>query len=106
MANICSNKFYISCEDENIVEQISGKLEKLFKDELLDGEITYEDEMVIEGWFDSSWRFPDELFDGFFDEFEDDTLYMRCLSEEYGCELVSMNVYSEGSWWEPQYFDF
>ena len=39
-------------------------------------------------------------------EFADDTIYMRCLSEEYGCGLVSMNVYSEGSWWEPQYFDF
>ena len=39
-------------------------------------------------------------------EFADDTIYMRCLSEEYGCELVSMNVYSEGSWWEPQYFNF
>lgn len=105
MANICNNKFSISCEDENIVEQISNKLEKLFKDELLDGEITYEDEMIIEGWFESSGKFPDELFDDFFDEFEDYTIYMRCLSEEYGCGLISMNVYTEGGWWEPQYFD-
>lgn len=105
MANICSNKFLISCEDENTIKQISNKLEKLFEDEL-NGEITYENEIVIEGRFDSSWRFPDEIFNDFFGEFEDSTIYMRCLSEEYGCELVSMNVYSEDSWWEPQYFDF
>ena len=105
MANICDNKFLISCEDEKIVEQISNKLEILFENEL-EGEITYEDEMIIEGWFDSRWDFPDEIFDNFFTEFADDTIYMRCLSEEYGCGLVSMNVYSEGSWWEPQYFDF
>ena len=106
MANICSNKFYISCEDEKVVEQISEKLEKLFEECFYDGEITYEDNMIIEGWFDSKWRFPDEIFDDFFDEFKDDTIYMRCLSEEYGCGLVSMNVYSEGNWWDPQYFDF
>ena len=105
MANICDNKFLISCEDEKIVEQISNKLEILFENEL-EGEITYEDEMIIEGWFDSRWDFPDEIFDNFFTEFADNTIYMRCLSEEYGCGLVSMNVYSEGSWWEPQYFNF
>lgn len=105
MANVCDNKFLISCENENIVEQISKKLESCF-DEFLDGEITYQDERIIEGWFESRWRFPDDIFDDFFEEFKDDTIYMRCLSEEYGCELVSMNVYSEGSWWEPQYFNF
>ena len=44
---------------------------------------------------------------GLEDEFaEEETIYMRCLSEEYGNDLVSMNVYSDGSWWEPQYFNF
>ena len=105
MANICDNKFLISCEDEEVLELISNKLEKLFENEL-DGGITYVDEGVIEGYFDSKWTFPDEIFDDFFTEFADDTIYMRCLSEEYGCGLVSMNVYSEGSWWLPQYFDF
>ena len=96
MANICDNKF---------LEHISNKLEGLFKNKL-EGEITYGDETIIEGWFSSSWNFPDEIFNDFFTEFADDTIYMRCLSEEYGCGLVSMNVYSEGRWWEPQYFDF
>lgn len=105
MANVCDNKFLISCEGENVVEQISNKLEKLFE-EYLDGEITYEDNRIIEGWFDSRWSFPFDLFEDFFEEFKDDSIYMRCLSEEYGMGLVSMNVYSEGNWWEPQYFNF
>ena len=105
MANVCDNKFLISCEDENIIEQISKKLGELFAEDLY-GEITYEDERIIEGYFESRWRFPDDIFDDFFEEFKDDTIYMRCLSEEYGMDLVSMNVYSEGNWWEPQYFDF
>ena len=105
MANVCDNKFLISCEDENIVKQISKKLGELFAEDLY-GEITYEDERIIEGYFESRWRFPDDIFDDFFEEFKDDSIYMRCLSEEYGCELISMNVYSEGSWWEPQYFNF
>ena len=105
MANICDNKFYIFCEDEKITEQISNKLTDLFNDDL-HGEITYEDESVIEGWFESKWRFTSELFDNFFDEFaEEGTIYMRCLSEEYGNDLVSMNVYSDGNWWKPQYFN-
>ena len=105
MANICDNKFLISCENEEVLKHINDKLEKLFEDKL-EGEITYGDETIIEGYFGSRWRFPDEIFDDFFTEFADNTIYMRCLSEEYGCGLVSMNVYSEGSWWEPQYFDF
>jgi hypothetical protein len=106
MANICDNKFYIFCEDEKITEQISNKLTNLFNEDLY-GEITYEDGVVLEGWFESKWRFPSDLFDNFFDEFADEeTIYMRCLSEEYGCGLVSMNIYSDGNWWKPQYFDF
>ena len=31
MANICDNKFLISCEDEEVLKHINDKLEKLFK---------------------------------------------------------------------------
>lgn len=105
MANICSNKFYISADSEKTISAISKKLEVLFKEQL-NGEIFYKDDMMIEGYFDSKWSFPEHLFENFFDEFVDDTIYMRCLSEEYGMGLVSMNVYSAETWWEPQYFDF
>jgi hypothetical protein len=30
---------------------------------------------------------------------------MRCLSEEYGCGYVAMNIYDEGRWREEQTFD-
>lgn len=104
MANICENKFYIYSSFIEDTEAIVNKLEKLFEEEL-NGEITYVDEFVIEGYFNSSWMFPDEIFKNFFEEFDDEELYMRCLSEEYGCGLVSMNIYRDGNWEEPQYFN-
>lgn len=104
MANICDNKFYISCDNEQVMGKIIEKLDKLFQN-TLDGEITYVDESFIEGYFDSKWSFPEHLFENFFDEFADDTIYMRCLSEEYGMGLVSMNIYSNCNWRTSQYFN-
>lgn len=103
MANICSNKFYIY--SENSIEEISKKLTTLFEENLYDGEITYEDQDIIEGWFESAWGFPDALFKDFFDEFEDDSIYMRCLSEEYGCNYVAMNIYRDRYWTPEQTFN-
>lgn len=105
MANICSNDFYISFEDEKVGKLIEAKLEKLFTD-TLSGDINYADEGCIEGYFDSRWTFPTQIFQDFFDEFEDDTIYMRCLSTEYGCCYIAMNVYSEGCWRDEQTFEF
>ena len=105
MANICANDFYISFDDENVGKLIEAKLEKLFTD-TLNGEINYLDEGFLEGYFDSRWTFTMHIFENFFDEFEDDSIYMRCLSTEYGCHYVAMNVYNEGSWYNEQTFDF
>lgn len=104
MANICENKFHIYCDSESVIEKIVEKLDTLFET-TLDGEISYASDSIIEGYFDSSWAFPDDVFDDFFEEFKDDSIYMRCLSEEYGCGLVSMNIYVDGQWKEPQCFD-
>ena len=104
MANICDNNFLISFEDENLGKLISNKLKKLFEDELF-GEITYEDEGVIEGYFESRWSFPLNIFENFFDEFSNDSIYMRCLSIEYGCEYVAMNIYRDQIWEQEQTFD-
>ena len=104
MANICDNKFYIYCDSESVIEKIVEKLDTLFED-TLDGEISYATENAIEGYFDSRWAFPEDIFNDFFKEFDDDSLYMRCLSEEYGCGLVSMNIYVGGQWKEPQCFN-
>jgi hypothetical protein len=104
MANICENKFHIYCDSESVIEKIVGKLDTLFED-TLDGEISYASDSTIEGYFDSRWAFPEDVFEDFFEEFNDDSIYMRCLSEEYVCGLVSMNIYVDGQWKEPQCFD-
>lgn len=104
MANICSNDFLISFEGDELGDKICEKLDKLFN-ESLDGEITYSDEGIIEGYFDSRWTFPMHLFEDFFDEFNDDTIYMRCLSTEYGCQYVAMNIYRYIAWEPEQCFD-
>lgn len=104
MANICENKFHIYCDDSEIIKAIEKKLDDLFQ-ETLDGEIDYVTENTIEGYFDSRWAFPEDIFNDFFEGFNDASIYMRCLSEEYGCSLVSMNIYTNGQWKEPQYFD-
>ena len=104
MANICDNKFYISFGNEENAELINDKLEDLFENHLYDGDITYADESVIEGWFESRWSFPEDIFEHFFDDIDDDEIYFRCLSEEYGLNYVAMNIYDRGDWREPQHF--
>lgn len=104
MPNICENKFYISCDNEEIMEKIENKLEEVFTEQL-EGEITYVDPTFIEGWFNSGWVFPKEVFNNFFDEFEDDTIYMRNLSEEYGMLYIALNIYHKGYWEEEQTFN-
>ena len=104
MANICDNKYYITCDDSKILNAIVTKLNQVFID-CLDGEITYIDQNFIEGYFDSKWSFPEHIFKNFFDEFNDDTIYMRCLSEEYSCNYVAMNIYKDKSWKSEQTFD-
>lgn len=74
-----------------------------FKDEEFYGDITYEDEDIVEGYFDSRWNFPNEEFEEIIPEGTE--VYFRCLSEEYGCEYVAMNVYSDGGWHTEQTFE-
>ena len=104
MANICSNNFHISYDNMEIREQLENKIDKLFDGELY-GEVTYTDEGIIEGYFDSKWSFPDHIFAHVFDEFNDDTIYFRCLSEEYGCGYVAMNIYRDKVWEDEQVFN-
>lgn len=104
MANICENKFYISFENTEDKEVLEERFNKLFETEL-NGEITYIDEGIIEGYFDSKWSFPDEVFKDFFHDLENNGIYMRCLSEEYGCGYVAMNIFRDHYWEEEQNFD-
>ena len=64
MANICENKFHIYCDSESVIEKIVERLDTLFED-TLDGEISYASESIIEGYFDSRWAFPEDIFNDF-----------------------------------------
>ena len=104
MANICENRFFISSKNQETIKYVSEKLKVIFTEQL-NGEITWEDNNSIEGYFDSKWVFPDMIFEKIFKDIKDDTLQMRCLSEEYGCGYVAMNIYNGGEWREEQTFD-
>ena len=105
MANIAENKFLLSF-GENCTEEdkalVRKRIEEVFED-ALEGEIFYDEYDTLEGFFDSRWAFPEEIWE---EILEDKPIYFRCLTEEYGCGLVSMNIHDEdGLWREPQYFD-
>lgn len=104
MANVCDNKFHIQCEDSNLLEKIVKKLKQVFDSSDLQQDFDYND-WCIDGFFESTWDFPMDLFEHFFDEFNDSSIYMRCLSEEYSNGIVAMNIYNEGKWRNPQYFE-
>ena len=105
MANIAENKFLLSFGEkctEKDKEFVRNKIKEVF-DDILEGEIFYDECDVIEGFFDSSWAFPEEIWE---EILKDKPIYFRCLTEEYGQGLVSMNIhYEDGLWREPQYFD-
>lgn len=102
MANICENKFYVY--SDNNIEKLMIKFTELFEHQL-SGEITYNSDHFFEGYFSSKWSFPEHIFENLFDEFEDESIYFRCISEEYGNGYVSMNIYVKNEWKDPQYFD-
>lgn len=107
MANICDNKFLLSNNGNNAdFNKVKHRLleEIGYDNEYFYGEIIFEDDDVVEGWFESRWNFPEEKFREIIPD--DLDVYFRCLSEEYGCSYVAMNVYSEGTWSEEQTFDF
>lgn len=106
MANICYNKFYLSIEcAEDIFEDLVRQLEDKFNVEIFYDEYN-DDCSFIDGGFDSNWSFPHHLFKGFFESFDNDTIYFRCLSEEYGCNYIALNIYEDGKWKDEQTFNF
>lgn len=105
MANICNNNFFFCCE--NNCNKYIKIFEKL-KDQLFDFYfeiLDFDDNFCsIEGDFESKWTFPSDVFESL-DFKEDDNCYFRCLSEEYGCEYVAMNIFKDGEWWDEQCFE-
>ena len=101
MANIADNKFYLS-SDEEISPELKNAIHKLVVDQF-EGEIWFSGDHWMEGVFESNWSFP---FDAWNRVLGTLPIYFRCLTEEYGMGLVSMNIHNkDGTWREPQYFD-
>lgn len=108
MANIAYNEFMFS--SENNKQEWVDKFDKLFEEEL-DGEITYcsidyypGDTLIIEGYFECKWDFPEEIFVNLIPEDEND-VYFRCITTEFGCGLVSCAIYKNNGWKDMQFFD-
>ena len=102
MANLADNKFYLCVKEGYDITSIIDQVNKLFKNEL-QGEIEVATNKFIEGYFTSKWDFPHQLWE---EILENKPIYFRCLTEEYGNGIVSMNIHDEdGAWREPQYFD-
>jgi hypothetical protein len=107
MANICDNRFFFCCENNsckyiNLFNELKDKFSYFMFDV-----IDYDDNdkfCAIEGEFESKWTFPANIFEDL-DFKEEDDCYFRCLSEEYGCEYVAMNIYKDGEWKDEQCFD-
>lgn len=105
MANICNNKFFFCCE--NNYEKYIGLFNELkdqfsyFMFEILDSNDNF---CTIEGEFESKWTFPSDIFENL-DFKEKDGCYFRCLSEEYGCGYVAMNIFKDDEWWDEQCFE-
>lgn len=97
MANVCTNMFYACSDRTETIDIVVEFLEENFQGNYS----LISDDNFIEVEFYSKWRFPDSIFEELIDKLKDDvTLYMRCLSYEFGCEYVSYRVYQEGTWVE------
>lgn len=100
MANICNNKLYLSSET-NIEKWTKELVSFLDANSIcydIDGDSNW-----VEANFDTKWTFPEKFYE-FGKDGEQDGLYIRCLSEEYGCGYVAMNIYDGGEWKEEQCF--
>jgi hypothetical protein len=97
MANICTNQLYLSTKDKPLRDRLMNEItqtfycvhEQSFDSSIFDCEIEFE----------SRWTFPQNEMKALTKGLsEDNGLYIRVLSIEYGCEYVGFNVYSSGEW--------
>lgn len=96
MANICTNMFFCSSESKNVLKQVEEYLQKTFDTYHLEVD---EDGNFLEAEFNSKWSFPmGEMKKLTTNLKEDENLYMRCLSYEFGCDYVEYMIFENGEW--------
>jgi hypothetical protein len=97
MANICTNKLYLSTGSWKLRDSVMKSIRQSFRC----GSVLYDNGEVFECEieFDSRWTFPrgemEDLTKGLPEE---NDLYIRVLSYEFGCEYVGFNIYADGEW--------
>jgi len=92
MANICRNEFYAYSKDKENLKVIEE-----FFDNWDSAEWTGDE--GLDCYFDSKWTFPDKEMDKLHESIPNkDDIFMRCLSVEYGCDVVQYHK-DEGDGW-------
>ncbi len=96
MANICDNMLYLSTSSKENYSKLVERIQKGFECYNV-SELTENESCEID--FESKWTFPHKEFKKLTDEIgQDDSLYIRVLSYEFGCEYVGFNIYRDGEW--------
>lgn len=94
MANYATNLFFATTKNE----QDLNKIEVFLNDNFGDCFLECADD-ALEGEFSSRWAYPKELIDELVASLETkDSIYIRVLTYEMGCEYVSFRIFSQGKW--------
>ena len=97
MANICTNKLYLSTKNKQLRDTLKEKIRQLFRCDsvvFLDGK-TFDCEIE----FDSRWTFPQKEMEALTKRLpKKNDLYIRVLSYEFNCEYEGFNIYTSGEW--------
>lgn len=94
MSNICYNEFYCSSDNKENIDYVEHFLETKLDADIYD---IYSDS--LNATFDSRWTFPEHLMEELYEGVPDkETIYMRCLSVEYGCLYHELWVCEEEGW--------
>ena len=98
MANICTNKLYLSTKDkqlcDNLTESIINSFYSCDVQPFDNGEV-----FNCEMEFDSNWTFPQEKMKELTNKLpRGNDFYIRVLSYEFGQEYVGFNIYTGGEW--------
>lgn len=94
MANIATNIFFASVENEADLDYIVEFINDNFDDSFCD---VYDDCMSAE--FSSRWKYPESLMEDLVDGLVDkQNAYIRILTYELSSEYISFRIFTKGRW--------
>jgi hypothetical protein len=97
MANICTNMLYLSPGDRQLRDTLMRSIEQTFN--CCDAQSHDGSVFDCEIEFDSRWAFPHKEMESLTKGLpEENDLYIRVLSYEFGCDYVGYNIYASGEW--------